>query len=136
MRQRLILVTLLILSMTVLMIGCGGAPSLDGTDWVLTSLDGDSPVGGASFTLAFADGQMNGTAGCNLYFGDYDQSGNTLSIPMIGMTEMYCMDPQGIMDQEGVYLGILSRVNTFSVVGSQLRIDTADGAFLLFEAVE
>jgi heat shock protein HslJ len=109
---------------------------LDGTEWVLTTLDGSPPVGGTSFTLVFADGGISGKAGCNLYFGDYDQSGNTLSIPMIGMTEMYCMDPEGVMDQESTYLAILSRLGTFSVDGSQLRLDTADGAFLLFEAVE
>ena len=136
MKRQLISIITMTTILTVVLAGCGGTPSLDGTNWVLTSLDGESPIGGASFTLAFADGQVNGTAGCNLYFGDYDQSANTLSIPMIGMTEMYCMDPQGIMDQEGLYLGILSRVDTFSVVGSQLRMDTADGAFLLFEAVE
>jgi heat shock protein HslJ len=107
---------------------------LDGTEWVLTSLNGGSPIG--SITLAFADGEVSGTGGCNHYFGGYDQSGNTISLPMIGMTEMACMEPVGIMDQESEYLGVLSRVNTFSVDGSQLRMESSDGAFLLFEAVE
>ena len=55
---------------------------------------------------------------------------------MIGMTEMYCMDPEGIMDQESKYLGIMSRVSTFSTNETQLRLETTDGAFLVFEAVE
>jgi heat shock protein HslJ len=97
-------------------------------------LNGAGPLG--SFTLSFADGQATGKAGCNSYFGDYDQSGNTLSIPMIGMTEMYCMDPEGIMDQESQYVGILSRIDTFSMNGTQLRMETGDGASLLFESVE
>jgi len=136
MKRELIFVVKVTATLAILLTACGGAASLDGTEWLLTSLNGDTPVGGASFTLAFGDGQISGKAGCNSYFGDYDQSGNTLSIPMIGMTEMYCMDPAGVMDQESTYLGILSRLGTFSVVGSQLRLDTADGAFLVFKAVE
>jgi len=127
---------LLLGSITLMLTSCGagGGGSLDGTDWVLTSLNGASPLG--SFTLAFAEGQATGKAGCNSYFGDYDQKGNTLSIPMIGMTEMYCMDPEGIMDQESLYVGILSRIDTFSMNGTQLQLESSDGAFLVFEAVE
>jgi heat shock protein HslJ len=138
MQRQLILLALVTMSLAVLFTACGeeSEVSLNGTEWVLTSLNGNDPVEGASFTLAFAEGQLSGKAGCNSYFGDYDQQGNTISMPMIGMTEMYCMDPQGVMDQEGIYLGILSRVNAFSVEGSQLRMIGADSAFLLFEAVE
>lgn len=134
MRRILFILFLVIIALMLVSCGAGGASSLDGTDWVLTSLNGASPLG--SFTLTFADGQVNGKAGCNSYFGDYDQSGNTLSIPMIGMTEMYCMDPEGIMDQETLYVGILSRVDSFSMDGTQLQLESSDGAFLVFEAVE
>jgi heat shock protein HslJ len=138
MKRQLIFIITITTTLTALLAACGGGGGtlLDGTEWVLTSLDGDTPVGGATFTLAFNDGQLNGKAGCNSYFGDYDQSGNTLSFPMIGMTEMFCMDPEGVMEQESTYVGILSRVDTFSVDGSSLRMDTDDGAFLVFEAVE
>jgi heat shock protein HslJ len=134
MRRNLFILFLAAIALMLVSCGGGGASSLDGTDWVLTSLNGASPLG--SFALAFTDGQVTGKAGCNSYFGDYDQSGDTLSIPMIGITEMYCMDPEGIMDQESLYVGILSRVDTFSTSGTQLRLETGDGAFLIFEAVE
>ena len=122
------------LAFTLAACGGGGARSLDGTDWVLTSLHGQIPLG--SFTLSFVDGEISGKAGCNSYFGGYDQSGDSLNFPMIGMTEMFCMDPEGIMDQESLYLGIMSRVSTFSRNETQLRLEANDGAFLVFEAVE
>ena len=136
MRRQLLFFVLAGLTLTFVLAACGGggAASLDATEWVLTSLDGSSPLG--NFSLSFADGQVSGQAGCNSYFGGFEQAGSSLSIPMIGMTEMFCMEPEGIMDQESLYLGILSRGSTFSVTGSQLRIESSDGAFLLFEVIE
>jgi heat shock protein HslJ len=136
MRGKLIILIVVTAAITFTLAACGGggAGSLDGTDWILTSLHGQIPLG--SFTLSFAEGEISGKAGCNSYFGGYDQSGDTLDFPMIAMTEMYCMDPEGIMDQESKYLGIMSRVNTFSRNETQLRLEATDGAFLVFEAVE
>ena len=109
---------------------------LDGTSWILTSLNGDSPIAGATFSLNFSEGQAQGTAGCNSFFGGYTQDGDSFSMPLLAMTEMYCMDPDGLMDQEGSYLQVLGQVDSFSVTGSQLRLETIDGAFLLFEVEE
>jgi heat shock protein HslJ len=136
MRRKLFYLMLVMASLAFTLAACGGggAGSLDGTDWILTSLHGQIPLG--SFTLSFAGGEINGKAGCNSYFGGYDQSGDSLDFPMIGMTEMYCMDPEGIMDQESKYLGIMSRVSAFSRNETQLRLEATDGAFLVFEAVE
>jgi heat shock protein HslJ len=136
MLKRLMTLTILAIALAAALGACigGGAVSLDNTDWVLTSLNGSNPLG--SFTLAFIDGQAIGTSGCNSYFGDYEQTGDTLNIPMIGMTEMFCTEPEGIMDQESLYVGILSRANALSTSGTQLRLEASDGAFLVFEAVE
>ncbi|MGD8456566.1 MAG: META domain-containing protein [Anaerolineales bacterium] len=136
MQQRMITLLILSAALVVLLGACsgGGGGSLNDTDWVLMILNEQVPLG--SFTLSFADGQVSGKAGCNSYFGDYEQSGETISIPMIGITEMYCMDPEGIMDQESLYVGILSRANTLTTNETQLLLQADDGAFLLFEEVE
>ena len=129
-----------IIALVAILAACGQGGDegfdLDSTSWILTSLNGDSPIAGVTFSLNFSGGRVNGTAGCNSFFGGYTQDGDTVSMPLLAMTEMYCMDPDGLMDQEGSYLQVLGQVDSFSVTGIQLRLETIDGAFLLFEAEE
>ncbi len=49
---------------------------------------------GTEVTAEFLNGQVAGSAGCNNYFGSYEMSGNSLSIGTVGMTGMFCADPQ------------------------------------------
>ncbi len=127
-------------TLVIILAACGQGEDdgfdLDGTTWMLTSLDGDTPIVGGIFILEFSDGQATGTAGCNSFFGEYTQDGSSVSMPLLAMTEMYCMDPEGLMDQENAFLKVLGQVDSFSVEGSQLRLETLDGANLLFEAEE
>ncbi len=116
--------------------GSGDEVNLDGTEWVMTSLNGSSPIVGASFTLVFSEGQVSGLSGCNSYFSDYTQDGESLSISMLGSTLMACIEPAGLMDQEAEFQSVLANVDSFSVEGDQLRLETPDGLFLLFEAQE
>ena len=116
--------------------GSGDEVNLDGTEWSLTSLNGSSPIEGANFTLVFSEGQVSGKSGCNSYFSDYNQDGESLSISVLGSTLMACIEPAGLMDQETEFQSVLANVDSFSVEGNQLRLETPDGLFLLFEAQE
>ncbi|MFC2056555.1 protease inhibitor I42 family protein [Chloroflexota bacterium] len=77
------------------------------------------------------EGQVNGSAGCNNYFGEYRIIKNTISIPMIGNTEMYCMEPEGRMEQETQYLKMLSEAESYEVNGGKLLI-YAENQVLVF----
>jgi heat shock protein HslJ len=57
-------------------------------------------------TLNFLDdGKVNGFAGCNTYFGNYDIDGRTITFAAIGATRMHC---EAAMELEQAFLKLLS----------------------------
>jgi putative lipoprotein len=57
-------------------------------------------------TLNFSnDGKVNGFAGCNNYFGNYDIDGRTIAFGEIGSTRMHC---EASMELEQAFMKILS----------------------------
>jgi heat shock protein HslJ len=80
-------------------------------------------------TIEFIDAEktVKGSAGCNSYFASYEVEGNLLSISgPIAVTEMACMEPEGIMDQEQEYLAILESAERFEIERHQLQINSND----------
>ncbi|MFC1943879.1 META domain-containing protein [Chloroflexota bacterium] len=66
------------------------------------------------------------------YFGSYEVEDTTLTIPgPIGATEMYRMDPEGVMDQEQEYLSLLQQSEAYSITGDILSI-TCGNQILIF----
>jgi heat shock protein HslJ len=140
-----------LLALTILIVpacadGRGGgaaAPSTDadalvGVTWrlddaTLTVLAPDAPDT-AAVTLAFADGQVSGTSGCNRYFGSYEASDDgVLSIGGLGGTEMACEEP--LMALESAYLGALEGVERFSVGDHALTLRGVDLELAFFEEI-
>ena len=71
-----------------------------------------------------SEGAVKGSAGCNSYSGSYEVEDSQLSIPgPIAVTEMYCMEPVGVMDQEQQYLEILQTAESYSVENGELQIN-------------
>jgi heat shock protein HslJ len=52
------------------------------------------------------------------------------------MTEMYCMEPEGVMEQESLYLEMLGNAESFELSEGQLMIFMADGETLTFVPAE
>lgn len=98
------------------------ADPLDGTDWQLQYYRKTAPITGTTITARFADGQISGSAGCNTYGGVYQVDGSEISISEIYFTEMACMEPEGIMEQEGLYLGYLGDAYKFQLAEDQMLI--------------
>jgi len=85
-------------------------------------------VPGTTITANFsAEGNINGNSGCNNYFTSYNVTENKISFGNAGSTMMFCGEPDGNMDQERIYLGILENSSTFSVVANELKIQDMDG---------
>ena len=106
---------------------------LEDTTWVLTSYGEPkferSVLPGTEITIEFvsSDRTVKGSAGCNSYFGSYELEDNQLSIPgPFAVTEMACMEPDGIMEQEQEYLVILENIETYEIEGKQLLIISGD----------
>jgi len=108
---------------------------LGGTRWRVQSyrdpaLSGSlSPVlTGTTLTVDFGrDGKMSGSAGCNTYTSTYVVQGSLLAFTLPTATNKLCTEPQGIMEQETVFLALLPTIGSYSIAGSQLTLNSASG---------
>jgi len=75
-------------------------------------------------------GRIEGSTGCNTYFADYEITGSKFTITQLAYTEMACMDPEGVMDQEADYLRILRLSETFQVDSGELQITSGDDVLI------
>jgi len=130
----IILTTLVLSSCGVLPIGSNS--DLSGTAWTLVSLNGNDLIPGSAMTAFFESGSVSGSASCNHYFGGYKIKGDQIEIEGLGWTEMACMDPEGIMEQEQQVMSLLSRAVTYSIQGQVLQIISDTGEVLVFQQVD
>ena len=118
--------------------GCSGSSSggkvdLDGSAWVLVSLDGEQPIEDRQPTLAFEGGQVSGNASCNHYGAGYEIEDDAITFSGLYNTEMACMEKEGVMQQEQMYLGILRNAQRFELGENLLTIFTDTEQTLTFE---
>jgi heat shock protein HslJ len=119
----------LFLMMTVIALTACGAkgedirPSDEGAladeTWVLASygVEGDLKrvLEGIEITAVFIPDKavVRGSSGCNHYFGDCEVAGRELSVSNIAFTEMACLTPEGVMEQEQLFLSMLAAAGSF-----------------------
>ena len=120
---------------------CGILPinnngSLNRTAWTLVSYNGTALLFDSSMTASFEDGEVSGSASCNHYFGSYKTKGDQIQVEGLGWTEMACLDPDGIMQQEQQLMSLLSQAATYSVQGQVLQIITVSGEVMIFQQME
>jgi len=112
--------------------------SLESTRWVLESYgNADNPqaiLEGTEVTAEFLAGEVIGSAGCNSYFASYEIDGQDITIDSIGATEMACLEPEGVMDQETLYLSALGQAERFLIEDGTLKIFYSDDQVLTFSA--
>lgn len=108
--------------------------SLTSNPWELASF-GDSDMSlaaleGSSITMTFtADGQVNGSAGCNSYMGSYTSDGNQLTFAPLATTKRMCSE--GVMVLEQAFLAALGKTASYNISEGQLLLLDADGQTLL-----
>ena len=96
-------------------------------EWILELIaengQGKKPVVDTEVTLRFLAEKLTGSAGCNGYFASY-QTGDDLqlSITDIASTEMWCLQPEGIMEQETKFLQWLDEANSYRINDDQLTL--------------
>ena len=74
--------------------------------------------------------QINGSGGCNSYFGSYNLDRNcSLKITELGATERACLDP-ALMQQEQNYFNILQGAESLQVEGEELHISGSSGVLV------
>jgi putative lipoprotein len=81
--------------------------SLALSDWHVTKMGSVAIVSGKEPTIRFTkDGRIEGTTGCNRFFGSYVQDGAKVTFSGTGATKMACLQ-DGVMQQELAFLAIL-----------------------------
>jgi heat shock protein HslJ len=106
---------------------------LEGTSWVLTAYRKSRPIPETSITATFEEGRVHGSAGCNSYSGSYQVGNGTIEVGAIAITEMACLGPEGIMEQETMFINeFLREAQTFQVTDDQLQIFRSDREALTF----
>jgi heat shock protein HslJ len=118
---------------------CGAGPAsgadLQDTRWVLLTLGGEPPLTGRAPSAEFSTDEISGSASCNTYFGSYEVSGSEMTIGDVAHTEMWCAEPEGVMDQEQAFLAAMASVARYRLAGEQLELlDGTDAVLLTFEA--
>jgi heat shock protein HslJ len=127
---RTILIALLILALAA----CSPSAEtndLDGTEWILTWLNGGSLLSGTNVTLSFVEGQATGFAGCNAYHGPYTASRGALQVAQLAVTAMGCFRPTGVMQQEQLYTDKLQSAAAYRIANESLEISGRAGATVL-----
>jgi len=122
---------------TLLLVACSGADPvpndpLDGTSWVLMAYRKTRPIPGTTITATFENGQVHGSAGCNSYGGSYQVNDGMITVSDIAITEMACLEPEGVMEQETMFCEFLLAGETLRFAGEQLQIFRPDGEALTF----
>ncbi len=113
--------------------------TLGGTEWVLTSLNGNSAVEESTITLAFHnEDEISGNAGCNYYGARYISSGNDFNISTRGIdkTDTDCDVPECVMQQEDAYFEALRNAAAYWVMGDRLEIKNTMGETILTFAMK
>jgi heat shock protein HslJ len=105
---------------------------LEGSSWTLDSYLGTNLIEGTIFQISFEADLVRGNAGCNSFFGSYSTNDDQIKFGNLGMTEMACMEPEGLMDQEQYLLAALAAGETFVLQDGSLTITGADGGALSF----
>jgi heat shock protein HslJ len=109
----------------VMLTGCTALPAvdpLDGTSWELYAYRKSRPTEGSTLTISFEGGQIHGLAGCNSYGGSYRLDREKIVFNEIFATLMACPEPDGLMEQETMFLQFLGEAQRFEIVDGQLQI--------------
>jgi heat shock protein HslJ len=106
---------------------------LQGTFWFLTSINGQALISGTQITAQFfvnpdaVSGSVSGSAGCNNYTAGIEAG---FKVGAAATTRQACDSPEGVMQQEQLYLIQLQAATGYSLAGGQLILPTTSGTLV------
>ncbi len=126
----LLLISIPILAVALAACSAGGqSQTLEGTNWMLESLRGESALSETTVTVEFqVDSKMSGSTGCNNYNAAYTTDGDMITISPGAITLMACPTP--IMAQESAFLDVLASATTYKIEGDEMELKDASGAVI------
>ena len=109
-------------------------PGLVG-QWRVEDLDGRGVLDRPSLTVAFADGRVSASGGCNRLSGTYEQSGARIRIGSLVSTRMACSP--ALMEQERRLAASLQAVDAVAAAeGGAVRLSGPGGASLILRPAD
>jgi heat shock protein HslJ len=116
---------------------CKKASPLDSTGWSLIELNGEGLINDTYISLSFYNNLAEGNGGCNRYSGEYfTEDPDILNIQGPGANEEYCIEPEGVIEQEEAYFEALSNAATYEISDDNLVIYGSDNQKLMvFEKI-
>ena len=90
-------------------------------------------IPGTEVTIEFREDGVSGSAGCNRYGALVSIDGQEITVEVATVTRTWCDDPAGLMDQERLYLDIMSRARVYQIFGDRLALQTEESEQLLFQ---
>lgn len=106
---------------------------LQGTFWWLISINNQAILAGSQITAQFfvnsdaVSGSVSGLAGCNNYNAQINPG---FVVGPAATTKIACSSPEGVMEQEQLYLSMLQQAAGYSMAGGQLIIPTTSGVLV------
>jgi len=134
------LIVIMLLVFTVIGLATCRAPDsmLEDTKWFLRSYGENDNlkaiIEDTEITAIFnsAEGEVSGSGGCNTYFARYEVKGSKLAIFEMAFTEIACVSPEGIMEQEQEFISLLANAQSFQADDTTLTIFCSGGRQLYF----
>jgi heat shock protein HslJ len=108
----------LLLSTLVLAIPLAGMetkpPTLAGTAWIVTAIDGTIPLPDRAVTIEFGeDNRISGNSTCNRFMGSCTIDGDQITVSPLAGTRMFC--GAELMAQEQRFLDLLQTAQTWTL---------------------
>ena len=91
-------------------------------------------IEGTEVTISFGEDGLGGLSGCNSYGGParLNEGSITVDVHLLHQTAKLCESPDGLMEQEERYFGLVNRLARYGIYDNRLFLQTADDVFLLF----
>lgn len=105
------------------------APTLNGTSWTVTAINGTAPITGNQPTMEFSEDTVSGLASCNRYNAAYTQDVAKVTITPGIMTQMACA--ADVMTQEQAFTAALTQVSGVRTTDEGAELVDGDGNAVL-----
>jgi heat shock protein HslJ len=83
-------------------------------------------IAGTAITAKFDGEQISGSAGCNEYSAPYTRTDNAITVGELTVTDKTCDDPEGVMDQETLFLSMLPTATVIGETARSIELTTGD----------
>ena len=138
---KILTVLVAVAALAAILVACGGSSSnsLAGTQWQMQDFANPANttgmttvLSGAITTIEFGkDDNVSGTGGCNDYTGTYTVDGDALTFGPLASTMKACGEPEGVMEQETVFMSLMQAATGYKLDGGQLHILNEKGQLVI-----